>query len=177
MALSQAMEIEPNVQPLEHLGDNRLSAEASGYRTAFIFGITLFTTCVIAICSVCFMIPEPEPESSGGDDSESESESARRRRYMFTSLSEASDVEYWQSLHHHEISSSDSDVEAPQVALVEAPQVALDERIPLRPSIMRCYILLSASFARLKQVLIQDPRQRGRGFAVLYQLQQVLAII
>ena len=37
----------------------------------------------------------------------------------------------------------------------------------------RCYSLLSASFTRLKQLMVRDPRQRGRCFAVLYQLQQV----
>ena len=49
----------------------------------------------------------------------------------------------------------------------------LDERTPLRSSMLRCYALLSTSFTRLKQLMIRDPRQRGRGFAVLYQLQQV----
>ena len=71
-------------------------------------------------------------------------------------------------MHHHDYS-SESD-ESP-VGQNERP--VLDERIPLRPSMLRCYALLSTSFTRLKQLMIRDPRQRGRGFAVLYQLQQV----
>ena len=49
----------------------------------------------------------------------------------------------------------------------------MDERTPLRPSLLRCYTLLSMSFTRLRQLMARDPQQRGRGFAVLYQLQQV----
>ena len=126
----------------------------------------MFATLVIAACSICFMMPEPEPENS--DDDESESEAARRARYMACSIEETSDPEIWQSLHHHDYS-SESD-ESP-VGQNECP--ILDERIPLRPSMLRCYALLSTSFTRLKQLMIRDPRQRGRGFAVLYQLQQV----
>ena len=130
----------------------------------FLFGVVFTATCLIFMLTVCCMMGEPEPDSSGSHASEDEE--ARRRRYMFTSLSEASDVEYWQSLHHHDgMSDSEGDI--------EQPQVELDTRIPLRPSILKCYIILSASFTRLKQLLIRDPRQRGRGFAVLYQLQRI----
>ena len=131
---------------------------------------------VIAVCSVCFMMPEPEPESSYDG---SGSESSRRRRYMFTPLEEASDPELWQSLRHHDYGSSSSENDA-RASRSEPPisqggsRVVLDERIPLRPNMVKCYFFLSASFTRLKQLLIRDPRQRGRGFAVLHQLQQVL---
>ena len=90
---------------------------------------------------------------------------------MFVPLEEASDPELWQELRHHE-SSSDDNIEEPDVSQ-HSPQVRLDDRIPLRPNMVRCYSLLSASFTRLKQLMVRDPRQRGRCFAVLYQLQQV----
>ena len=164
IALSQAMDVmEPNSQllnsqPLEKVHDGYVSFEF------FLFGVVFTATCLIFLLTVCCMMGEPEPDSSGSRASEDEE--ARRRRYMSTSLSEASDVEYWQSLHHHYgMSDSESDI--------EQPQVELDTRIPLRPSILKCYIILSASFTRLKQLLIRDPRQRGRGFAVLYQLQRI----
>ena len=164
IALSQAMDVmEPNSQPLnakplvEQVSDSYMSFEL------FLFGGVFAATCLILMPATCCMIGEPEPDSSGSQASEDEE---ARRRYMFTSLSEASDVEYWQSLHHHDgMSDSESDL--------EQHQVELDTRIPLRPSILKCYILLSASFTRLKQLLIRDPRQRGRGFAILSQLQQI----
>ena len=164
IALSQAMDVmEPNSQllnsqPLEKVNDNYVSFEF------LLFGIVFTATCLIFMFTVCCMMGEPEPDSSGSQPSEDEE--ARRRRYMFTSLSEASDVEYWHSLHHHDgMSDSESDI--------EQHQVELDTRIPLRPSILKCYILLSASFTRLKQLLFRDLRQRGRGFALLSQLQQI----
>ena len=116
------------------------------------------------------MMPEPEPESSY-DGSESEGEASRRRRYMFLPLEEASDPELWQELRHHDFS-SDEEIEEPDT-VQHTPQVGPDDRIPLRPNMVRCYALLSASFTRLKQLMMRDPRQRGRCFAVLYQLQQV----
>ena len=79
IALSQAMDSsEPNTQPLEQLVDNHVSTSAFGYPSAFILCFAVFATLVIAICSICFMMPEPEPESSDVD--ESESESVRRAR-------------------------------------------------------------------------------------------------
>ena len=175
IALSQAMDTsEPNTQAMEHVVGGESSTFASGYFTAFIFCFALFATMMIAIFAVCFMVPEPEPESSYDG---SDSESSRRRRYMFVPLEEASDPELWQSLRHHDYS-SDSEVDEqtshdePQVSQ-GGPHAVLDDRIPIRPNMVRCYSLLSASFTRLKQLLVRDPRQRGRGFAVLYQLQQV----
>ena len=87
---------------------------------------------------------------------------------MACSVEETSDPEFWQSLHHHDYSS-----ESDEHPVRQAERPVLDERIPLRPSMLRCYALLSTSFTRLKQLMIRDPRQRGRGFAVLYKLQQV----
>ena len=167
IALSQAMDSsKPNTQPLEQLVDSHVSTGAFGYPSALILCFAVFATLVITVCSICFMMPGPEPESS--DDNESESESARRARYMACGIEETSDPEFWQSLHHHDYS-SESD-ESP-VRQNQGP--ILDERTPLRPSMLRCYALLSTSFTRLKQLMIRDPRQRGGGFAVLYQLQQV----
>ena len=168
IALSQAMDDEPNVQPLEHVVGKDLSTFASGCFTTFLLCFTVFATILIGMCSVCFMMQEPEPESSYDG---SESETSRRRRYMFLPLEEASDPELWQELRHHEFS-SDDDIEEQDVSQ-HAPQVGPDDRIPLRPNMVRCYALLSASFTRLKQLMVRDPRQRGRCFAVLYQLQQV----
>ena len=158
IALSQAMgSSEPNIQPLEKLVDSHVSTGAFGYPSALILCFAVFATLVIAVCSICFMMPEPEPENS--DDDESESESARRARCMACSIEETSDPEFWQSLHRHDYS-SESD-ESP-VGQNERP--ILDERIPLRPSMLKCYALLSTSFTRLKQLMIRDPRQRGHGF-------------
>ena len=169
IALGQAMDSdELNTQPLEHVVGKDLSTFASGYFTAFLLCFTVFVTILIGVCSVCFMMPEPEPQSSYDG---SGSESSRRRRYMFVHLGEASDPELWQELRHHE-SSSDDNIEEPDVSQ-HSPQFRLDDRIPLRPNMVRCYSLLSASFTRLKQLMVRYPRQRGRCFAVLYQLQQV----
>ena len=55
------------------------------------------------------MISEPEPESS--DDDESEGEQARLTRYMFSSVSEVSDPEEWQNMHHRNLDTDDSSVE------------------------------------------------------------------
>ncbi len=55
IALSQAMDtMEPNTQPLEHSVD-RMSTEVSGYLAAIVLGLVFIATCVIAMCSVCFM--------------------------------------------------------------------------------------------------------------------------
>ena len=170
IALSQAMDDEPNVEQLEHVVGKGLSTFTSGYFTVFILCFTVFATILIGICSVCFMMPEPEPESSY-DGSESESETSRRRRYMFLPLEEASDPELWQELRHHDFS-SDEEIEEPDT-VQHTSQIGPDDRIPLRPNMVRCYALLSANFKRLKQLMMRDPRQRGRCFAVLYQLQQV----
>ena len=170
IALSQAMDDEPNVEQLEHVVGKGLSTFTSGYFTVFLLCFTVFATILIGMCSVCFMMHEPEPESSY-DGSESESEASRRRRYMFLPLGEASDPELWQELRHHDFS-SDEEIEEPDT-VQHTPQVGPDDRIPLRPNMVRCYALLSASFTRLKQLMMRDPRQRGRCFAVLYQLQQV----
>ena len=102
--LSQAMDSsEPNTQPLEQLVDSHVSTGAFGNPSALILCFAVFATLAMAVCSICFMMPEPEPESS--DDNESESESARRARYMACGIEETSDPEFWQSLHHHEYSS------------------------------------------------------------------------
>ena len=168
IALGQAMgDDEPNTQPLEHVVGKDVSTFASGYFTTFLLCI-VFAAILIGIGSVCFVVPEPEPESSYDG---SGSEFSRRRRYMFVPLEEASDPELWQELRHHEFSSDDN-IEEPDVSQ-HSPQVGPDDRIPLRPNMVRCYSLLSASFTRLKQLMVRDPRQRGRCFAVLYQLQQV----
>ena len=62
---------EPNTQPLEQLVDSHVSTGAFGYPSALILCFAVFATLVIAVCSICFMMPEPEPENS--DDNESES--------------------------------------------------------------------------------------------------------
>ena len=165
IALGQAMDVmEPNSklldsQPLGAMNNSYVSYDF------LLFGGLFAATCLILMLAFCCMSGEPDPESPGSLASQfsSELEEDRRRRYMFTSLSEASDVEYWQSLHHHDMSDSDE----------EQPPVELDDRIPMRPSILKCYMELSASFTRLKQLLVRDPRQRGRGFAILSQLQQI----
>ena len=160
IALSQAMDTdEPNTKPLEQMS-------VFGHFTAMVFCFLGFAVAIFILCYMCMMLPEPEPESS--DVESVDSDASRRQRYRWASLSEASDPDLWQEIRHME-ASEDSSGEAPQ----QSPQVGLDDRIPLRPNMVKCYAQLSASFTRLKQLMLRDPRQRGRCFAVMYQLQQV----
>ena len=162
IALSQAMDVnEPNTQPLEQMS-------AFGYFATVVFLFMGVTTAIFILCYVCFMLPEPEPESSDVEDGNSDA--SRRQRYRWVPLDEASDPELWQEVRHHESSSEDN---MDGSAVSQSPQAGHDDRIPLRPNVVRCYSLLAASFTRLKQLMMRDPRQRGRCFAVLYQLQQV----
>ena len=150
IALSQAMDVnEPNTQPLEQMS-------AFGYFATFVFLFMGFATAIFILCYFCFMLPEPEPESSDVEGGTSDA---------------SSDPELWQEVRHHE-SSSEDNMDGSAVSQ-QSPQAGHDDRIPLRPNVVRCYSLLSASFTRLKQLMMRDPRQRGRCFAVLYQLQQV----
>ena len=163
IALSQAMDVsEPDTQPLKQMS-------AFEYFATFVFLLMGCATAIFILCYVCFMLPEPEPESS--DVESGNTDASRRQRYRWVSLDEASDPELWQEIRHHE-SSSEDNLDEPDVSQ-QSPRVGYDDRIPLRPNVVRCYSLLSASFTRLKQVMMRDPRQRGRCFAVLYQLQQV----
>ena len=160
IALSQAMDTdEPNAKPLEQMS-------VFGHFTAMVFCFLGFAVAIFILCYVCMMLPEPEPESS--DVESVDSDASRRQRYRWASLSEASDPDLWQEIRHME-ASEDSSGETPQ----QSPQVGLDDRIPLRPNMVKCYAQLSASFTRLKQLMLRDPRQRGRCFAVMYQLQLV----
>ena len=173
LALGQAMDVnEPNTQPLEPV--------VSFSATSML--VLVFATVFMVCFAFCFMMPEPEPEDSDDSDEESEGEHARFTRYMFSSLSEVSDPEEWQNMHHHNMDSDESSGEqgdqAPFVPDNSDDQdsqqpLVLEPRVPLRPNMVKCYAMLSASFRRLKQVMMADPRQQGRGFAVLFQLQQV----
>ena len=173
LALGQAMDVnEPNTQPLE-------PAESFSFMSMLVL---MFATACILFFAFCCMIPEPEPEDSDDSDEESEGEHARFTRYMFSSISEVSDPEEWQNMHHHSLDSDESSGEqgdqVPPASNTSGGQASsqpavFDARIPLRPNMVKCYAMLSASFRRLKQVMMVDPRQQGRGFAVLSQLQQV----
>eukprot|EP00434_Breviolum_minutum_P039359 symbB.v1.2.034948.t1/scaffold4605.1/size37493/1 len=162
---------EPNTQPLE-------PAESFSVMSMLVL---MFATACILFFAFCCMIPEPEPEDSDDIDEESEGEHARFTRYMFSSISEVSDPEGWQNMHHHSFSDESSGEQGdqdPPASSTSGEQASsqpavLDARIPLRPNMVKCYAMLSASFRRLKQVMMVDPRQQGRGFAVLSQLQQV----
>ena len=98
------------------------------------------------------MIPEPEPEDSDDSDEESEGEHATFTRYMFSSISEVSDPEQWQNMHHHSFSDESSGEQGDQVPPAsntsggQAPSqpAVLDARIPLRPNMVKCYAMLSA---------------------------------
>ena len=172
LALGQAMDVnEPNTQPLE---------PAESFSVMSMLALMFATACILFF-AFCCMIPEPEPEDSDDSDEESEGEHARFTRYMFSSISEVSDPEEWQNMHHHSFSDESSGEQGDQVPPASSTSggqassqlAVLDARIPLRPNMVKCYAMLSASFRRLKQVMMVDPRHQGRGFAVLSQLQQV----
>ena len=66
-------------------------------------------------------------------------------------------------MHHHDFSSDDSDEGAAQ-----AP------RMVRKPSTLRCYMVLSNAFGKLREIMTRDFIQQARGCAVLHQLFLVL---
>ena len=158
LALGQAMDVnEPNTQPLE-------PAESFSFMRMLVL---MFATACILFFAFCCMIPEPEPEDSDDSDEESEGEHARFTRYMFSSISEVSDPEEWQNMHHHSFSDESSGEQGDQVppasntsgGQASSQPAVLDARIPLRPNMVKCYAMLSASFRRLKQVMMVENMQ------------------
>eukprot|EP00434_Breviolum_minutum_P037229 symbB.v1.2.033004.t1/scaffold4040.1/size45707/1 len=106
------------------------------------------------------------PVSSDEDNDEA----ARRAQYRYQSLSECSDPDLWQRLHHHEMSSSESggEMNPSPIPTTAAP------RPVRRPSPLLCYMSLSNAFGKLHDLMVRDYEQKGRGYAVVHHLFMVL---
>ena len=73
----------------------------------------------------------------------------RRRRSMFSTLSEASDPDYWMAVNHHDDMSSSSCPD-PEVDESEAcPQVAT----PLQYGMFHVYLFMQRNFLRLRHLI------------------------
>ena len=66
LALGQAMDIdERNTQPLEPTVENSMSALILEQFVDFRLLLMIFAAFMIAVCALCFMMPEPDPEDAG----------------------------------------------------------------------------------------------------------------
>ena len=155
---SEALSLEPNT--LDVVSDDY---HHSDFLFAVLFGSII--DCVISV-SGCMMNDGGDSIPVSSDDENDES--ARRERYRYQSLSECSDPDLWQSIHHHDmINDSEDEMNPP-------PMPSRTPRPVRRPSPLLCYMSLSNAFGKLRELMIRDHQQRGRGHAVLHHLFVVL---
>ena len=155
---SKALSLEPNTPGDLDSGDSHLD-----FLLAVIF--LSIIACVISVIG-CMMNDGSDAIPVSSDDDNDDTE--RQQQYRYQSLSECSDPELWQRMHHQEMN-SDSDGE------INPSPMPMRTPIPVRrPSPLQCYMSLSNAFGKLRELMVRDHEQRGRGHAVLHQLFLVL---
>lgn len=97
--MSEALSLEPNT--LDVVIDDY---HRSDFLFAVLFGSII--DCVISV-SGCMMNDGGDSIPVSSDDENDES--ARRERYRYQSLSECSDPDLWQSIHHHDMINDSED--------------------------------------------------------------------
>ena len=77
--------------------------------------------------------PETEGSEEEDDEQDGEREEDRRQRYLHSSMDEASDVEYWMSIHHHNDGDSDDPMEVGEESEEDhgPPNIGL-QQMPIR---------------------------------------------
>ena len=154
--MSEALSLEPNT-----LSDNNFMD--------FLLAVVMMSIIACVFSVICCMMNDGNDSIPVSSDEDND-EAARRAQYRYQSLSECSDPDLWQRLHHHEMSSSESggEVNPSPIPTTSAP------RPVRRPSPLLCYMSLSNVFGKLHDLMVRDHEQKGRGYAVVHHLFLVL---
>ena len=154
-ALGQTVAVDDSIEP------NAISEDGGvdpilNFQTV---GLVCFAGVMLALMMALFFMVVDDSGDSGSE----ESPEARRRRYLFSTISETSDPDYWMQLNHHE-GMSDASNDEPEVEVDEAgPQV----NTPLQYGMFHVYLFMQGNFQRLRHLMQTDHAMQGRGYTVL----------
>ena len=160
-ALGQTVAVDDSVEPNTNHDDDGVFNFALNFQILrwVCFAGVMITIILVLVCMVV---------DESGDSGSEESPEHRRRRYLFSTMNETSDPEYWMQLNHHD-DMSDSENDGPEVDEA-GPQAST----PLQYGMFHVYLFMQGNFQRLRHLMQTDHAMQGHGYTILTWLLKVL---